>query len=197
MITLIRRAGPGIERAEAALLYLVLRTRNMVNETSVLALCSSMSSRIAKLEAAVRINSAVCAHAERLIAAYIAPGSDRAAIISELDRLLNGPPHREAKRLAEAALDKTRGGEDEGSVSNPRMRPLPRRIWAEIIVGATTGLLCVVTLFRPDWIEAVGFDPDQHDGSIEWLIGIAMLVVTLVMLGAVPWLRAARNRTVE
>ena len=63
-------------------------------------------------------------------------------------------------------------------------------------MGVTTGFLRVVTLLGPDWIEAIsgGFDPDQHDGSLEWIIAMAMLVVTLGMLGAFPWMRTAHAR---
>jgi hypothetical protein len=47
-----------------------------------------------------------------------------------------------------------------------------------------------MTPFRPDWIEACGrFDPDQLDGSIEGVIVMAMLVVTLAMLGGIPWIK--------
>jgi hypothetical protein len=36
--------------------------------------------------------------------------------------------------------------------------------------------LAVLTIFWPDWIEALtGYDPDQHDGTVEWLIVIALL----------------------
>jgi len=41
-----------------------------------------MVDRIAKLEAALRVNASLLVHAQRLISAYIAPESDRAAIIS-------------------------------------------------------------------------------------------------------------------
>jgi hypothetical protein len=28
----------------------------------------------------------------------------------------------------------------------------------------------VLTIFWPDWIEGLtGYDPDQHDGIVEWL----------------------------
>ena len=38
------------------------------------------------------------------------------------------------------------------------------------------GVLAVLAIFWPDWIEALtGFDPDQHDGTVEWLIVIALL----------------------
>ena len=148
-----------------------------------------MVDRIAKLEAALRVNAALLVHAQRLIAAYIAPGSDRAAIISELIRLLDGPAQREAKRLSEVALSEAKGVEEEGQALTLQMRNLPPRFWAQVVVGGTAGVLFVVTPFRADWIEAVfeGFD-DQHSGSIEWIIIMAMLVVTLAM-GGIPWIK--------
>jgi hypothetical protein len=148
-----------------------------------------VTDRTAKLEAALRVNAALLVQAERLIRAYIAPESDKAAIINELIRLLDGPAQREAKRLAEMALFEASGAEEEEPPWILRIRNLPRRVWAQVIVCGTTGLLYVVSPFRPDWIEAIcGFDPDQHDGSVEWLIVMAMLVVTLAMLGGFPWI---------
>jgi hypothetical protein len=41
---------------------------------------------------------------ERLIAAYVAPESNRVGVINELIRLFDGPEQREAKRLAQEAL---------------------------------------------------------------------------------------------
>jgi hypothetical protein len=36
--------------------------------------------------------------------------------------------------------------------------------------------LAVLTILWPDWIEALtGYDPDQHDGTVEWLIVLALL----------------------
>ena len=40
-----------------------------------------MTDRTAKLEAALRVNAALRVQAERLVAAYVAPESDRGAII--------------------------------------------------------------------------------------------------------------------
>jgi hypothetical protein len=63
-----------------------------------------MTDRLAKLEAALRVNAALRVQAERLIAAYVAPESDRGAIVNELIALFDGPAQREAERLAAEAL---------------------------------------------------------------------------------------------
>jgi hypothetical protein len=62
-------------------------------------------------------------------------------------------------------------------------RTLQRRLWLKTFIGAVTGVLSVVTPIWPDWIEAIsGWDPDQHDGSAEWMIVTALLLVTATML---------------
>jgi hypothetical protein len=39
-----------------------------------------------------------------------------------------------------------------------------------------------VTIFWHDWIEALtGWDPDQHNGSAEWLIVAGLLVIAVAM----------------
>jgi hypothetical protein len=63
-----------------------------------------MTTRETQLEAALRVNAALCVRTERLIAAYVAPGSDRESIFKELIRLFDGPAQREAQRLAAEAL---------------------------------------------------------------------------------------------
>jgi hypothetical protein len=48
--------------------------------------------------------------------------------------------------------------------------------------------LAVLTIFWPDWIEALtGYDPDQHDGTVEGLIVIALL-------SSAPYWRSRRGR---
>jgi len=65
-------------------------------------------------------------------------------------------------------------------------RKLQRRLWLKTFIGAGTGVLSVVTPIWPDWIEAIsGWDPDQHDGSAEWMIVTALLLVTVTMLAMV------------
>ena len=61
-----------------------------------------------------------------------------------------------------------------------RQRPR-RRYWIEVGLGTLSGILFVLTLMVPDWIEAVvRVDPDQHSGSLEWVI-VAVLAVTTVV----------------
>ena len=70
-----------------------------------------------------------------------------------------------------------------------------RLFWAETALAVLTASLAVLTGVWPDWIEAVfGFDPDQHNGSLEWELTLALAVVTLI-LGALArrtWVRRAR-----
>jgi hypothetical protein len=63
-----------------------------------------MSARESQLEAALRANAALRVQAERLIAAYIASESDKAALINELIALFDGPSQREAQVLEAKAL---------------------------------------------------------------------------------------------
>jgi hypothetical protein len=39
-----------------------------------------------------------------------------------------------------------------------------------------------LTIFWHDWIEALtGWDPDHHNGTVEWIIVIALLAVSVAM----------------
>ncbi len=52
----------------------------------------------------------------------------------------------------------------------------------EVAVAVGAGILGVVTIFWHDWIEALtGWDPDQHNGSVELIIVGALLAVSVVM----------------
>jgi hypothetical protein len=42
------------------------------------------------------------------------------------------------------------------------------------------GLLCLVTIAWPDWLErVVGFDPDHHSGWAEWVIVVGLALLSL------------------
>jgi hypothetical protein len=66
---------------------------------------SSNASPEAKLIAALEAHMALRVQAEELIAAYVAPESDRATLINALITLFDGPQQREAQRLAAEALE--------------------------------------------------------------------------------------------
>jgi hypothetical protein len=53
----------------------------------------------------------------------------------------------------------------------------------ETTLAAISGVLGVVTLFWHDWLEVTGWDPDRHNGSVEWVIAI-VLVAVAITLGA-------------
>jgi hypothetical protein len=62
------------------------------------------------------------------------------------------------------AADNTTAGTDDTAASLIRL------------LAGFCGALAVLSLFCQDWIEALtGFDPDQHNGTVEWLIVIALL----------------------
>jgi uncharacterized membrane protein len=72
------------------------------------------------------------------------------------------------------------------------MRDMRRLFWVEIGLAAITGLLALITPIFPDWIEFVsGWDPDQHDGSVERMIVVGLFVVTIVLAvaAAIEWRR--------
>jgi hypothetical protein len=69
--------------------------------------------------------------------------------------------------------------------------------WIEIGLASLTGLLALITPVFPDWIEVVsGWDPDQHDGSVERLIvlGLFLATVAIFTLAALEWRRTAPAR---
>ena len=59
-----------------------------------------------------------------------------------------------------------------------------RRFWAEAGLAGLSAFLGVLTLVWRDWIEGVtGWSPDRHNGSIEWLIVVALLALALFLGG--------------
>ena len=70
---------------------------------------------------------------------------------------------------------------------------LRRRFWLETGIAIITGVLFVITLIRNDWIEIVfRIDPDNNNGTFEWLIVGALLLVTITLfiLASYEWRRA-------
>jgi hypothetical protein len=67
------------------------------------------------------------------------------------------------------------------------------RFWLEAGLAMLTGGLAILTLFWQDWIEALtGFDPDHHNGSLEWAIiaGLAVISIAVAMTARAEWRRS-------
>jgi hypothetical protein len=72
-------------------------------------------------------------------------------------------------------------------------RRVRARFWVEAGLAALTGGLFVLTFFWHDWLEAFGFDPDHHNGTVEWLVVAALLglCVVLSFSARLEWRRTA------
>ncbi len=71
--------------------------------------------------------------------------------------------------------------------------PLRRPFWLETSMATVTSILLVITSIWRDWIEIVfGVDPDRGNGTLEWLIVAALLVVAimLITLASYEWRRS-------
>jgi hypothetical protein len=54
------------------------------------------------------------------------------------------------------------------------------RLYLERGIAVLAGGLGLLTAFWHDWIEGLtGWDPDHHDGSVEWLIVAILLAAAL------------------
>jgi hypothetical protein len=73
------------------------------------------------------------------------------------------------------------------------VRSVRKRFWIESGCAVLSGLLGLLTLVWPDWIEELtGWNPDQRGGAAEWLI-VALLAVVAAgsaLLARVEWRRS-------
>src|SRR3954451_8217958 len=53
------------------------------------------------------------------------------------------------------------------------------RFWIETVAAVAAGLLAVLTIFVPDWIELTGWDPDHRSGAAEWWVVVVLGVVAV------------------
>jgi hypothetical protein len=75
-------------------------------------------------------------------------------------------------------------------MSKPKLRT---RFWVETVLAALTCGLFVLTFLWHDWLEVFGVDPDNHNGTVEWLIvaGLLLLCVVFAVSARLEWRRAA------
>jgi hypothetical protein len=73
------------------------------------------------------------------------------------------------------------------------MENLRTRFWIETGAAVAAGVLAVLTVFVPDWIEFTGWDPDNHSGAAEWwVVGIlAIVAVAAGVTARLEWRHAA------
>ena len=72
-------------------------------------------------------------------------------------------------------------------------KALRLRFWLETGLAIVTGILFVITLIQRNWIEvAFGVDPDNGNGTLEWLIVGALLIATIALftLASYEWRKA-------
>jgi hypothetical protein len=56
------------------------------------------------------------------------------------------------------------------------------RVRLEAAIAVLAGALGILTLVWRDWIEFLtGWDPDHHNGSVEWLVVAALLAIAVAM----------------
>jgi hypothetical protein len=66
------------------------------------------------------------------------------------------------------------------------------KFWIESWVAAASGLLCVITFIRQDWVELVfDVEPDRGSGALEWSIvgGLVALCLVSAVLARLEWRR--------
>ena len=71
------------------------------------------------------------------------------------------------------------------------------RFWLESGVALVSTLLFIGTVVVPDWAETLfGIDPDQSNGSFEWLVTVLVAGLALVFLLAAgrEWGLSRRQR---
>jgi hypothetical protein len=59
-------------------------------------------------------------------------------------------------------------------------RVFRRRYWVEVAASAVSAVMFLLTLARPNWVEAIfGVDPDGGSGELEWVLVAVPLVAAL------------------
>jgi hypothetical protein len=76
--------------------------------------------------------------------------------------------------------------------ARPMTRRLRRRFWWEAGLAGLTGLLLLLTLITPQWIEVLfEAEPDGGSGALEWAI-VGTLAIVTAGLSLTAWFEGRR-----
>lgn len=71
-----------------------------------------------------------------------------------------------------------------------------RRFAVETVLALLSGAAGLATLFWPRWLEVAGLEPDHGEGSVEWMLTAAFLLVALA-LGLFGELKTSNVRSTD
>ena len=95
------------------------------------------------------------------------------SVLPALDWIPTGGLARGSRPALSASYLKQARGEVVG------LRRSKVRAQLETAVALLAGILGILTIFWHDWIEALtGWDPDQHNGTVEWIVVVGLLAVS-------------------
>jgi hypothetical protein len=78
------------------------------------------------------------------------------------------------------------------------MRGQRALFWVEAGLATLTGFLAVLTALWRGWIEAIfRVDPDEHSGSLEWVVVVVLLLATSILVAAACGEWRPRERAVR
>ena len=72
-----------------------------------------------------------------------------------------------------------------------RLSPLPRGT-VQSALAAFGAALALLAALRPQWLEALGFDPDQGNGFVEWALPVGLALAAVALLASARRRRARR-----
>ena len=66
----------------------------------------------------------------------------------------------------------------------------PRSSTVQSTLAVVSAALAVLAAVRPQWLEALGLDPDHGSGFVEWAVPIGLALVAVALLLAARHSRA-------
>lgn len=90
----------------------------------------------------------------------------------------------------------TSGNIGDGQQMAKQGKSLRPRFWVEVVFAVITLFLLILTLVQKEWIETIfRVDPDQGNGSFEWLLVLLFALVTVILVAFALTEIARSNRS--